>query len=97
MKNIANFNFQNYSPVLVVPASRQTVDDKRNMITQNNNIIQDMRKRLKTETNPKIIARCEEIIEERKDANKRLERDIKIISKNCCSDLCVPAWAQHSK
>ncbi len=85
---VANFNFSNYSSALPYPTGRQTVADKDKIIEEAKKTIVDMQKRLETEQNPKIRARCEEIIEVQIDKIERTYQDKKIISRNPFGELC---------
>ena len=78
----------NFNSRPLVSLAVQNVQDKERMIEANKKVIMDMRKRLETETNEKICARCREIIQSCKESNQRLKKDIEILSKKWQSDLC---------
>ncbi len=87
-KKVANFNFSNYSSALPYPTGRQTVADKDKIIADAKETIEKMKKRLETEENPKIRARCEEIIRDQGELIERARRDKKIVSRNPFGELC---------
>lgn len=87
-KKVANFNFSNYSSVLPYPTGRQTVADKDKIIADAKETIAKMQERLKTEKNPTIRARCEEIIQNQLEKIKRERVSKRVLQQNPFGELC---------
>lgn len=87
-KKVANFNFSNYSSALPYPTGRQTVADKDKIIADAKETIEQMQERLKTEENPKIRARCEEIIQNQLDKIERERVAKRVLKQNPFGELC---------
>ncbi len=81
------FNFNNFSSRYPM-AIGQTVADKDEIIANCEETIAKMQERLKTEKNPAIRARCEEIIQNNLETIERARVAKRILQQNPFSKLC---------
>lgn len=81
------FNFKNFSSRYPM-AVGQTVADKDKIIEEAEKTIVEMQKRLKTEENPNIRARCEEIIQNQLEKIKRERVSKRVLQQNPFGELC---------
>lgn len=89
------FDFRNFSGRYPMPMGTQTVVDKDNIIADAQKTIAAMRKRLQTEEDPKVRARCEEIIKNQQETIDRERKAKEIISRNPFGPLCSLKPRQH--
>ncbi|MBQ9540661.1 MAG: hypothetical protein IJU89_04535 [Alphaproteobacteria bacterium] len=81
------FNFKNFSSRYPMAAG-QTVADKDKIIADAKETIAKMQERLKTEKNPAIRARCEEIIQNQLEKIKRERVSKRVLQQNPFGELC---------
>lgn len=81
------FNFKNFSSRYPM-ATGQTVADKDKIIEEAEKTIVEMQKRLRTEENPNIRARCEEIILNQLDKIERERVSKHVLKQNPFGGLC---------
>ncbi len=81
------FNFKNFSSRYPM-ATGQTVADKDKIIEEAEKTIVEMQKRLRTEENPNIRARCEEIILNQLEKIERERVSKHVLKQNPFGGLC---------
>lgn len=81
------FNFKNFSSRYPMAAG-QTVADKDKIIEEAEKTIVEMQKRLRTEENPNIRARCEEIIQNQLEKIERERVSKHVLKQNPFGGLC---------
>lgn len=67
---------------------QQTAADKDKIIEEAKETIKKMQERLKTEQNPKIRARCEEIIQNQLEKIERERVAKRVLKQNPFGELC---------
>ncbi|MBR6751674.1 MAG: hypothetical protein IKL95_00155 [Alphaproteobacteria bacterium] len=82
------FNFKNFSSRYPMATGQQTAADKDKIIADAKETIAKMQERLKTEKNPAIRARCEEIIQNQLEKIERERVSKHVLKQNPFGELC---------
>ncbi|MFQ6759977.1 MAG: hypothetical protein ACLRFM_01055 [Alphaproteobacteria bacterium] len=82
------FSFTNFSGRYPMATGQQTAADKDKIIEEAKETIKKMQERLKTEQNPKIRARCEEIIQNQLEKIERERVAKRVLKQNPFGELC---------